>query len=373
MRCASATSRSAVSSDDLPDRAQVEPQRVQAGLDREVDLRLARRVRLLLGRAAGGGLEAPALRGRRPAVGADDVDALAVEVGVELGDLLLRDLDLLQAGGDLLEGQEPPLLAFSDERAQLVDLEYRRVSPSSSASVLVPNPSILQGRISERSRSRRGTSLPMSVCNGCGCVLLATFVALGGAVSAFEPRLLPGFVARETVICRALKVCLFVHFSCPLAFPVSDVRFRLPSDRRRGRPRAGCRRCTVSLSRVGVTNVEKVVRIGTNGAERLYWAKLDCFVDLGPRQKGAHMSRFEEVVNDAIGEVVLVREGVPRGDARPPHRREGARPPGRPPRRGPHRGPLSRAQARARSRASRRRSSTRCSRPPSPPRRARGG
>src|SRR4051794_38752627 len=61
----------------------------------------------------------------------------------------------------------------------------------------------------------------------------------------------------------------------------------------------------VSLSRVGVTNVEKVVRIGANGTERLYWAKLDCFVDLGPRQKGAHMSRFEEVVNDAISEVVL--------------------------------------------------------------------
>src|SRR5215213_3578565 len=61
----------------------------------------------------------------------------------------------------------------------------------------------------------------------------------------------------------------------------------------------------VSLSRVGVTNVEKVIRIGDNGTERLYWAKLDCFVDLGPRQKGAHMSRFEEVVNDAIGEVVL--------------------------------------------------------------------
>src|SRR3954463_12254019 len=61
----------------------------------------------------------------------------------------------------------------------------------------------------------------------------------------------------------------------------------------------------VSLSRVGVTNVEKVIRIGANGTERLYWARLDCFVDLGPRQKGAHMSRFEEVVNDAIGEVVL--------------------------------------------------------------------
>jgi GTP cyclohydrolase IV len=61
----------------------------------------------------------------------------------------------------------------------------------------------------------------------------------------------------------------------------------------------------VSLSRVGVTNVEKVIRIQANGSEQLYSARLDCFVDLGPQQKGAHMSRFEEVVNDAIGEVVL--------------------------------------------------------------------
>src|SRR5215211_9067668 len=61
----------------------------------------------------------------------------------------------------------------------------------------------------------------------------------------------------------------------------------------------------VSLSRAGVTNVEKVVRIGQDGTERLFSARLDCFVDLGPRQKGAHMSRFEEVINDVIGEVVL--------------------------------------------------------------------
>jgi GTP cyclohydrolase-4 len=62
---------------------------------------------------------------------------------------------------------------------------------------------------------------------------------------------------------------------------------------------------TLSLSRVGVTNVEKVIRIKANDEEQLYSAKLDCFVDLGPQQKGAHMSRFEEVVNDAIGEVVI--------------------------------------------------------------------
>jgi GTP cyclohydrolase IV len=65
----------------------------------------------------------------------------------------------------------------------------------------------------------------------------------------------------------------------------------------------------VSLSRAGVSNVEKVIRIGPRGAEQLYYAKLDCFVDLGPKQKGAHMSRFEEVVNDVIGEVVLGESG----------------------------------------------------------------
>ena len=61
----------------------------------------------------------------------------------------------------------------------------------------------------------------------------------------------------------------------------------------------------VSLSRVGVTGVEKVIRISQGGAEQLFWARLECFVDLGPDQKGAHMSRFEEVVNEVIGEVVL--------------------------------------------------------------------
>ncbi len=61
----------------------------------------------------------------------------------------------------------------------------------------------------------------------------------------------------------------------------------------------------VSLSRVGVTEIEKIVRIRQNGEEQLFSARLQCFVDLGPQQKGAHMSRFEEVVNEVIGEVVL--------------------------------------------------------------------
>lgn len=64
-------------------------------------------------------------------------------------------------------------------------------------------------------------------------------------------------------------------------------------------------RVTATLSRVGVTNVEKVVRIGTGDSQNLFHVKLDCFVDLAAVQKGVHMSRFEEVVNEAIGEIVL--------------------------------------------------------------------
>ena len=51
--------------------------------------------------------------------------------------------------------------------------------------------------------------------------------------------------------------------------------------------------------------MEKVVRLRQNGAEQLFSARFECVVDLGPAQKGAHMSRFEEVVNEAIGQVVL--------------------------------------------------------------------
>src|SRR3712207_8193878 len=43
----------------------------------------------------------------------------------------------------------------------------------------------------------------------------------------------------------------------------------------------------------------------TGEGEQLFYADLECFVDLGPAQKGAHMSRFEETVNEAIDEVVL--------------------------------------------------------------------
>jgi GTP cyclohydrolase IV len=78
-------------------------------------------------------------------------------------------------------------------------------------------------------------------------------------------------------------------------------------------------RTEVSLTRVGVRGVEKVIQVNggriageaaaTAGAAEdagnHFFAELECFVDLNPRQSGVHMSRFEEVVNAAIDEVVL--------------------------------------------------------------------
>jgi GTP cyclohydrolase IV len=61
----------------------------------------------------------------------------------------------------------------------------------------------------------------------------------------------------------------------------------------------------LGLSRAGVRSVEKAIRLRWGGAEKLISAEIDCSVDLDPRQKGVHMSRFPEVFEEAIDEVVL--------------------------------------------------------------------
>src|SRR5204863_6106784 len=86
---------------------------------------------------------------------------------------------------------------------------------------------------------------------------------------------------------------IFRRVTAPKTTVVEDVQARRPSTH-------------LSLTRVGVTGVEKVVRIRVEGSEpQLFYAQIECFVDLNPRQKGAHMSRFEETVNEAIEHVVL--------------------------------------------------------------------
>src|SRR5947209_18962070 len=61
----------------------------------------------------------------------------------------------------------------------------------------------------------------------------------------------------------------------------------------------------LGLSSVGVTGVHKAVRIGRGRGEKLISARIDCTVDLDPRQKGVHMSRFPELLEEAIDQVVI--------------------------------------------------------------------
>jgi GTP cyclohydrolase-4 len=65
----------------------------------------------------------------------------------------------------------------------------------------------------------------------------------------------------------------------------------------------------IGLSRVGVTGVHKAIRLRPiepprRVREKLVSAEIDCFVDLDPAQKGVHMSRFPELLDEAIDEVV---------------------------------------------------------------------
>src|ERR671929_160807 len=61
----------------------------------------------------------------------------------------------------------------------------------------------------------------------------------------------------------------------------------------------------IGLSRVGVTGVHKAIRISYAGVEKLISAEIECTVDLDAAQKGVHMSRFPELFEEAIEQVVI--------------------------------------------------------------------
>ncbi|HZT53716.1 MAG TPA: GTP cyclohydrolase MptA [Gaiellaceae bacterium] len=60
----------------------------------------------------------------------------------------------------------------------------------------------------------------------------------------------------------------------------------------------------LGLSRVGVTGVQKALRVGRGRREKLIAATIECTVDLDPAQKGVHMSRFPELFEEAVEGVV---------------------------------------------------------------------
>jgi GTP cyclohydrolase IV len=61
----------------------------------------------------------------------------------------------------------------------------------------------------------------------------------------------------------------------------------------------------LALSRAGVVGVQKALRLRYGGSEKLITADIDCTVDLDRSQKGVHMSRFPELFDEAIEEIVL--------------------------------------------------------------------
>ena len=65
----------------------------------------------------------------------------------------------------------------------------------------------------------------------------------------------------------------------------------------------------IGLSRAGVSRSAKAIRLAFGGSEHYMDATVECVVDLDPDQKGVHMSRFEEEVNEAI-DAVLIGQAV---------------------------------------------------------------
>jgi GTP cyclohydrolase IV len=61
----------------------------------------------------------------------------------------------------------------------------------------------------------------------------------------------------------------------------------------------------LGLSRAGVTGASKAIRVRYGSAEKQIAAEIESTVDLDPAQKGVHMSRFPELFEEAIDEVVI--------------------------------------------------------------------
>ncbi len=61
----------------------------------------------------------------------------------------------------------------------------------------------------------------------------------------------------------------------------------------------------LGLSRAGVRGVSKAIRLRRGPHEKLVSAEISCSVDLDPAQRGVHMSRFPELFEQAIDELVF--------------------------------------------------------------------
>ncbi len=77
---------------------------------------------------------------------------------------------------------------------------------------------------------------------------------------------------------------------------------KLDNDVQEGPPRI-----PIGLSRVGVTNMERIIRLTGKGKDNLFYATVDLFVDLAPARAGVHMSRFSDQLEQVIDDIVARR------------------------------------------------------------------
>lgn len=61
----------------------------------------------------------------------------------------------------------------------------------------------------------------------------------------------------------------------------------------------------ISLSRVGVTNLRRIIQIADGERGVLFYAEIALFADLHRRQAGVHMSRFTDALEDIVDEATL--------------------------------------------------------------------
>ena len=79
-----------------------------------------------------------------------------------------------------------------------------------------------------------------------------------------------------------------------------SLRLRLDHDVQQATPSV-----LVSLSRAGVTNLQRIIHMANGSRGILFYAELDLYADLKPEQAGVHMSRFSDVLESLAGEIVL--------------------------------------------------------------------
>jgi GTP cyclohydrolase-4 len=54
------------------------------------------------------------------------------------------------------------------------------------------------------------------------------------------------------------------------------------------------------LTRVGISGLRRIVRLLDGGRDHLFYATMDLYVDLGPNQRGVHMSRFSASIEEIL-------------------------------------------------------------------------